>query len=104
MEHALLVARLQQLITALDLRRPRPAGRLEAKTAHDSALLRAEAVSQLEALATAAPGEFEARWTAWQTRGRARRLEAKRRWATTALAALFIALSAVVLRWAFFAP
>ncbi len=104
MEHALLVARLQQLITALDLRRPRPAGRLEAKTARDSALLRAEAVSQLEALATAAPDEFEARWTAWQAQGRARRLAAKRRWATTAIAALVIALLTVALRWAFVAP
>jgi hypothetical protein len=47
-----LIARLQELITALDLRRRRPTGRHEATTLRDSAELRASAVSQLEMLTT----------------------------------------------------
>ena len=45
-----LIARLQELIAALDLRSSRPAGRHEATTLRDAAELRASAVSQLELL------------------------------------------------------
>jgi hypothetical protein len=52
MTEAPLIARLQELITALDLRRRRPTGRHEATTLRDAAELRASAVSQLEMLTT----------------------------------------------------
>jgi hypothetical protein len=57
MTEAPLIARLQELITALDLRRRRPTGRHEATTLRDAAELRASAVSQLELLTSAVEDE-----------------------------------------------
>jgi hypothetical protein len=59
MTEVALIARLQELIRALDLRRRRPTGRHEATTLRDSAELRASAVSQLDLLTSA--GEDESR-------------------------------------------
>jgi hypothetical protein len=75
-----LVSRLHEVVTALDSRVRHPERPGEKAIARDSAVIRAQAVAQLDELAQPADAAFEARWTAWKAAGRADDLVVSRRW------------------------
>lgn len=90
-----LVSRLHEVVTALDSRVRHPERPGEKAIARDSAVLRAQAVAQLDQLAEPAAAAFEARWTEWKAAGRAEDLVVSRRWRRLG-GAVVAALAAVI--------